>query len=128
MVQGATTPATARQQGKFGEQIAVDFLAGQGYAIRERNWTIRPYEVDIIAQDGDTLVFVEVKMRSNSFRPEQVVNRRKQVFIMRAARAYTARYNPHLKIRFDIIFISGSPLSYKINHIKNAFCPKIKSY
>jgi len=120
--------ASTRAIGAFGEQAAVDYLASMGYAIRERNWTIRPYEIDIIAQDGNTLVFVEVKTRATPCRPDQIINRQKQTYIMRAANAYAKRYNTHLKIRFDAIFIIGNSNSYAIKHIRNAFHPIIRTY
>lgn len=119
---------TTRSIGDFGEQAAVDYLTAQGYAICERNYVVRPYEIDIIAQDGDSLVFVEVKTRANDVRPEQVLNKSKQMYVMRAAMAYSARFNRHFKIRFDAIFIIGSKTDYKINHIRNAFVPRIKTY
>ena len=56
----------ARQQiiGKKGEDIAVEFLTAQGYLILERNWRIGKAEIDIIAKDGNILVFAEVKSRA----------------------------------------------------------------
>lgn len=119
---------TTRQIGNKGEQIATDYLVTQGYAIRERNYVVSPYEIDIIAQDGDTLVFVEVKTRSVSFRPDQVINAKKQLYIVRAANAYNQRFNPHLKVRFDVIFILQKDGGYEIKHIKNAIHPRVKTY
>lgn len=119
---------STKRQGYFGEQIATDYLVSNGYAIRERNWVIRPYEVDIIAQDGDTLVFVEVKLRRVLVRADKIVNRKKQDYLIRAARAYITRYQPHLKVRFDVIFIIGTYFKYDIQHLKNAFTVRVKSY
>lgn len=62
-----TNPRIRRSKddlGRLGEQIAADFLEGLGYAVLGRNWRCPVGELDIIAQDGATLVFVEVKTRS----------------------------------------------------------------
>ena len=50
--------------GKFAEEKATEFYIARGYAIRERNWRFKRIEIDLIAQIGDTVVFVEVKARS----------------------------------------------------------------
>ena len=56
--------------GKWGEQVAVDYLQRKGYEILERDWKSGHRDLDIIALDGDTIVFVEVKTRrSGSFAP-----------------------------------------------------------
>ena len=52
--------------GRFGEQVAVEHLQDAGVTILDRNWRCREGELDIVARDGDTLVFVEVKTRSSS--------------------------------------------------------------
>ena len=51
--------------GRRGEQLAVDHLEARGMAVLERNWRCRLGEIDIVARDGDDLVFIEVKTRSN---------------------------------------------------------------
>lgn len=53
------------QTGNFGETLACDFLKKQGYKILERNYRIRGGEIDIVAMDGDYLVFIEVKARNS---------------------------------------------------------------
>ncbi|GAA2513851.1 YraN family protein [Pilimelia columellifera] len=54
---------TTQALGRHGEQLAVDFLTAAGMAIIDRNWRRRAGEIDIIARDGDAIVFVEVKTR-----------------------------------------------------------------
>ena len=53
-----------KEQGKYGEDLACKYLAGLDYEIIERNYLIRGGEIDIVAQDGETTVIVEVKLRS----------------------------------------------------------------
>ena len=61
---------TTLQTGNYGEGLACEYLKGQGYKIMERNYRIRGGEIDIVAMDKDTLVFVEVKTRwSHEFGP-----------------------------------------------------------
>lgn len=115
---------TMRRRGSEAEQLAADYLVAKGYAIRKRNWQPHPQhmEVDIIAQDGATMVFVEVKQRTDEdLDPAEAVNARKMRLISRAADIYL-RMQPHLYYyRFDIIAINGNPPNAKINHIEDAF-------
>lgn len=75
--------------GSEGESFAADYLIKNGYRILERNFRTPLGEIDIIARDGETLVFIEVKARSNArFGPPQLaVDHRKQVKISRVALA-----------------------------------------
>lgn len=54
---------STQQTGNYGEDLACEYLKKQGYKILERNYRIRGGEIDIVAMDGNTLVFVEVKAR-----------------------------------------------------------------
>jgi len=109
--------------GKFGEDLAESYLKSHGYKIIERNFRIRGGEIDIIAQDANTLVYVEVKTRS-SHRfglPEESVNYHKLRFLERASKFYRANRSnlPQLE-RIDVLAIDltyGEP-EYKL--IKNA--------
>ena len=62
---GKKNAGTVKKTGQLGEDIAVSFLETQGYTILARNYRQRFGEIDIVAEDGDTLVFVEVKTRKN---------------------------------------------------------------
>lgn len=112
--------------GKFGEDLARKFLQKQGYKILERNYRIRGGEIDIIAIDHDTLVYVEVKTRTNHLfgRPEESVTPWKLKFLERAAKFYrnNRRYqNLPLLERIDVIAIDMTDdLDPRINLIKNA--------
>ena len=96
------------QLGVQGEEVAEKYLHQQGYQIVERNFHSQQGEVDIIARDGNFLVFVEVK--SYSFRslvsPVASVRRNKRDSIIHAARSYLYRKNiHHINCRFDVISI-----------------------
>ncbi len=119
-------PSTARMGlGKAGEKEAERFLKKKGYRIVERNYRTRRGEIDIVALDGDTLVFVEVKTRlSHSFgTPQDSVDRTKMAHIIKASKYYITE-NPALKdhnVRFDVVGITVHKDGLKIEHIPHAF-------
>lgn len=108
--------------GKYGEDLACKFIKQKGYKILERNFRIRGGEIDIVALDGNTLVYVEVKTRtSHKFGfPEESVNYHKLKFLERAAKFYRAnRKNlPELE-RIDVISVDLSN-KQEIKLLKNA--------
>jgi putative endonuclease len=106
--------------GKAAELAAESFLAGKGYRILARGWRTRMGEVDLIARDGGTVVFVEVKARSSGlFGPaEAAVDRRKQGRIVRASLAYLQRERlDGVPVRFDVVALQGG----EIRHVQDAF-------
>lgn len=109
--------------GSKGEEIAADYLKKKGYSILYRNYKTPYGEADIITKDNDTVVFVEVKTRSNvSFgQPFEAVNFKKQERLKRIALFYMKNINRQIKIRFDVISISSEDGRDKIEHIKEAF-------
>lgn len=111
--------------GEKAEIIAAEFLIARGYVVRETKWRSGPgrkREIDIIAQQGNVLVFVEVKARKkNSMDPVEAVDARKRQMMVKGADAY-AGMQPHpVECRFDIISVVGNPESYTIEHIPDAF-------
>ncbi len=111
-----------RRLGFDKEKLTVDYLKDLGYDILETNFRTRYEEIDIIARDGNTLVFVEVKYRkSQSFgSPLEAVNYNKQRRISMGALSYLCMKKLSLDvtpIRFDAVGICDD----KITHIKNAF-------
>lgn len=115
--------------GAWGEDVAMRHIAAQGYAIMERNWQMGHYEVDIIAMDGDFIVFVEVKTRtSEDDDPAAAVDARKRRRVTASADAYLRANNLPHQFRFDIIAITGTPESHTVEHIPDAFFPSLKSY
>ena len=112
--------------GKWGEDLAADYLAHLGIKILNRNWRFKRAEVDIIAQDGAILVFVEVKARSNlSFGPpEEMIDSRKKSMLYHAASAYMLETGYEGEIRFDILAITKEPHKMvEIRHFRDAFHP-----
>jgi putative endonuclease len=121
--------AEHNEMGQRGEKVAQSFLAEKGYKILHVNWRNRKAEIDIIAMDGDTLVFVEVKTRqSNLFGdPESAVNFKKQRRLIHAANAYVSKYRIENDSRFDIISILIEKNATVINHYPDAFYPTLES-
>ncbi len=90
--------------GVRGENFAARFLRAQGYRILDRNVQLGKYEIEIIAQDGDTIAFVEVKTRETTdpVKPEENVDREKQRRIIAGARKYlTEQDDPEMYYRFE---------------------------
>jgi len=109
---------------KFGEEKAVDFLKANGYKIIKQNYKTKFGEIDIIAKEKDTLVFLEVKTRrTDTFgEPETAVDRFKQGQISKTALCYLKENNLlDEKARFDIVAIRYIDQAPQINLIKNAF-------
>jgi len=112
--------------GKRGEEIAVRFLTKKGVEILETNWRYRRAEIDIIAKDGDVLLFVEVKTRSDVFygRPESFVTQRKRDLMAEAASVYMEEIGHDWEMRFDIIaIIVHNEVHHSLDHFKDAFFP-----
>jgi len=98
--------------GQLSEERACLFLQRHGYEIVTRNWRTRLGEIDIIARDGGTIVFVEVKARSSSGfgGPEAAVHPGKQRRLIAAARLFLAAMDCQLPARFDVVvFLAGKP-------------------
>jgi putative endonuclease len=114
-----------RREGAQGEEIAVRFLVEQGYRIIERNFRFRRKgEIDIVARDGEYLVFCEVKMRtSDAFGlPEYAVTPMKQETIRRVAAAYLAVKDiSGQPCRFDVVTIRCGGKTPAITLLRNAF-------
>jgi len=116
--------ANRKQIGKTGEDIAANFLKGKGYRILARNFRRRMGEIDIIAQDGQTLVFVEVKTdRTGAFgEPEYRVDPRKQRQLGRLALRYLQEKGiQDQDCRFDVVAVIIQGNTVRIRHLKNAF-------
>jgi putative endonuclease len=103
---------TARQaRGRLGEDAAVVFLRGQGLAIVARNWRHGHDELDVVAREGDVLVFCEVRARAAQAAVPGYfsVSRGKKQKVARAARAYLRGLDaPPAHFRFDIVEVSLS--------------------
>ena len=115
----------ARQQlGKLGEDLAVEELERRGYAILARRYRTRCGEIDIVAQDGNTLVFVEVKARASAEfgTAAEAVTRHKQLKLVRMATDYLARMGGSVPpCRFDVVAIDDCETTPRITLFQNAF-------
>ena len=111
--------------GKNGEELAVHYLKNEGFRILETNWIYRHKEIDIIAETEGFLVIVEVKSRNINFleTPGEMINRKKQQFLIEAAEAYIFQYNIEKETRFDVIIIVFDHQRSTITHIDDAFQP-----
>jgi putative endonuclease len=112
------TSTSAR--GKRGEDRAVEYLRGLGYRVVERNFRCKLGEIDVIARDGRSLVFVEVRTRADGRRGSalETVTGPKQRRIARVASYYLMVRRPTFEAcRFDVVGITGA----HIQHIKDAF-------
>lgn len=111
--------------GENGEELARIFLENSGYSIVARNWRCRLGEIDIIAKDGETLVFIEVKTRTDSAfgSPAAAVTLKKQRQIGKAAQCYLAEHDLFgSSARFDVIaIVSGRGGRNQVEHIPAAF-------
>lgn len=110
--------------GKWGEDRAAVYLVDHGYEILERNYRCKAGEIDIVAMDGSTLVFVEVKTRCSlacGLPGESVTNLKKQ-HIRRAARWYVAEHRMEDRdLRIDVMELLVSGGSAYLKHSENAF-------
>ena len=96
--------------GAYGEDLAVRELQREGYRILERNAVLGRYELDVIAEEGDTIAFVEVKTRrgtdGDTFEPADNVHHVKQTHIRAAARWYLCNhYDPDRYYRYDVVSV-----------------------
>jgi putative endonuclease len=110
--------------GRRGERAAEKYLRRIGYRIVARNFRAAGAEIDIVAMDGETLVFVEVKTRQSfaAGAPEEAVDLRKQTRMRRAAEAFARRYRADdYDMRFDIVAIDASGGRLEIELLRDAF-------
>jgi putative endonuclease len=110
--------------GRRGERIAERHLKRKGYRILERNFRGAGAEIDLIAMDGETLVFVEVKTRrtTRSGMPEEAVNPHKQRHLRRAGEVYAGNHRAHDRpIRFDVVAILEDGSGRHLELLKDAF-------
>ena len=109
-----------RGYGSEGEARAREYLVRKGAKVLEMNYRRPTGEIDIIARQGRTLLFVEVKRRSSLRygRPSEAVDRQKQAHILRTAQLYLQEHRlADAPMRFDVIEV----LPEEIRHIENAF-------
>ncbi len=120
---------TTKQTGNKGEQLTVSFLEKKGYSILERNWFYNKAEVDIIAQKGEFVAFIEVKTRSKKdYLPEEIndlVSVGQQKRIVNAGHHYIVQKDLDCEARFDLVLILIDGDSFTIEHIEEAYYPTL---
>lgn len=110
--------------GKAGEEIAIRHLQEKGLEVLATNWRWSRAEVDIIARDGNQVVFVEVKTRNTDYfgHPEEFVSKRQQEWLSKAAGAWLETQPDNPEIRFDIVsIILQQGVCREVVHIADAF-------
>ena len=119
--------AAEKTLGAWGEEQAARYLRRRGWRIVERNYTVRQGEIDLIAHDGGTLCFVEVKVRSNLRYglPREYVTYSKREKLRTTAEYYLATHDADAVCRFDVAEVytdkEHSPEHTRIEYIENAF-------
>ena len=112
---------TTNEVGANAESIAVELLLSRGFEIVERNYRCKAGELDIVALDGDDMVFVEVRSRADDEHGDAIetVNRRKQNKVRQVAEIYLAhRQPPQDSFRFDVVAINGAD---DVTHYEDAW-------
>ena len=121
----STPPAERRALGDSWERLAEDRLVAEGYRIEKRNFQCKLGEIDLVAREGEVLVFVEVRGRSHAGQvtPEESVDSRKQRKLWRTAQLYLQmRPGEMPPCRFDVVAVdgaAGSPPEVRI--VRDAF-------
>ena len=116
-----------RERGNWGEEKAAQFLRRKGYRILDRNFSCRQGEIDIVAEKGGIVAFVEVKLRKNADFAEarEFVTARKQARILAAAQLWLHVHACEKQPRFDVIEVyapnGADASSIRIEHLENAF-------
>jgi putative endonuclease len=121
---------TKHETGRYGESLAAEHLLQKGWEILECNWRCGRAEIDIIAKDGDILVFVEVKTRSYTTfgKPEEFFTHAQQGRILDAAGEYMEQISHDWEIRFDLVSVVTDQKGDSITHFKDVFFPGITHY
>lgn len=118
-----TTGSTKSRFGKAGQDCVEQLLTGQGYSILARNFNARVGEIDIVAQKGEVVCFVEVKTRAKKYFPvSMAVNFSKQGKMTKAAKTYIAKTGiTDRAFRFDVATVLLDQGQPEIDYLENAF-------
>ena len=121
--------AEALKWGKQAEDIVCEYLISKGYTVRERNWrpSTSKSEIDLIAQKDDTLIFVEVKARTDKdLDPAEAMTHEKIKNVVRGANSYLRNQDFDFYYRFDVAAVSGNAEDYKLDYLEDAFLPPLR--
>ena len=115
----------SRAEGTWGEALVADYLRDRSYRLVAHSYHCRFGEIDLIAWDGDTLCFVEVKTRTNTRMglPREYVTTGKQTRLRKTALFYLSEKELDCPVRFDVaeVYRSDSGALERIEYMKNAF-------
>ncbi len=116
--------AKSKSKGDAGESMAERYLTHQGYRILARKYYYDRGEIDLVAEDGATLVFVEVKMRFSDSHgsPEESITPEKEHFLKRTAEGYLLERKIERRLcRFDLVAIEWKDRVPVVRHLKDIF-------
>lgn len=117
--------ADHNELGRKGEEVAVGYLISKGHHIVARNWRFRGYEIDIISEVEEYIVFVEVKTRTSLLwgNPEDYVGKQRMRRMIQAAGIYLKTNAIDKPARFDVVALVSKNQGYEIEHFEDAFLP-----
>ena len=117
--------------GKEGEQAARDFLISKGFTVRETNWRMGHFEIDIVAHDPTTnrLHIIEVKTRTSDthYDPMQSITAKKINNLVNATNGYIGFYRLAMAVQYDVMVMIGQAPDFEIRYYPNAFQPRLRS-
>jgi putative endonuclease len=117
--------STTGRLGLHGERIAAAYLTDLGLQVLDRNWRCREGELDLVARDGDALVFCEVKTRRGTGygHPVEAVTPRKQARLRRLAQRWLSAHDEHApELRFDVVgVLAAGDGPAVVTHLRGAF-------
>lgn len=112
--------------GRWGERYCERYLKRKGLVCVARNFLCKTGEIDLVMADGEAIVFVEVKTRTNEevIKAQEAVNRTKQKKIISASKFFVSQYNLKGRyVRFDVVaIVLGEKGEPEVRHYENAFC------
>jgi putative endonuclease len=118
---------STKQKGGWGEDLAAEYLSNKSYKILFRNWKAERGDIDIIAIDGNFVVFVEVKTGFSRLYgpPELRITQAKKRQLYKLASIFVAEAHKykldHHDYRFDVVVVDGNQKNFEIRHYENAF-------
>lgn len=118
----------AKEWGRHAENIVCEYLIAKGFTVRERNWRPKTShsEIDIIAQKEETLIFVEVKARTDKETdPTDALTKDKVRNLVRGANAYLLAQDFPYYYRFDVAAVNGSIDDFVLDYLEDAFLPPL---
>jgi putative endonuclease len=107
--------------GRAAEELAAEYLRKKGYRLLEKNHRTKLGEIDLIMEDGETIVFVEVKAGSASkdFPPYGHLNPQKVRKLLTLGKAYLARLRKERNARFDLVTVVREGDNFRIDHLED---------